>query len=137
MSSARASKMSGSAGNQSISWLVSQGRTRGAGHAISAWPVTDAASREIRVLAIQNLGVPRLGNDIGVNLRPVLNLLDILIVRIRQPLGFGRIGQLEITQNVTDRASTELGKCALCFIGEDEVEQQLCQVAFRGVVFVD
>src|SRR5215213_3794653 len=128
MSRANASRMSGSAGNQSTSCFFSQGRTRGTGHAGMAWPVADTASREIRVLAIQNLGVPGLGNGVGVNPRPVLNLFDILVVGVRQPLGLGGSGQLEITQNVADRASAELGKGGLCFVGKDEVEQELRQV---------
>ncbi len=74
---------------------------------------------------------------IGVDLAPVLHLLDIAVVGVRQPLGLRLVGKLEIAEDVADGAGAELGEGGLRLIGLDEVEQELGEIALGGVVSVD
>src|SRR5438067_235882 len=88
MSSARASRMSGMAGSHAASHPLT---TRPTGRAGGRTRAAGALRTDVEVLTLagQHLAVPGLGDLLRVDLGPILHLLDVLVLVVRQPLRLG------------------------------------------------
>src|SRR5438067_1065118 len=125
MSRANASSMSGMAGSQAATRRVQSPRSNvqsrwrdsslGLGVACTLDTVTplDLGPWTLGfglVSAGQHLAIPELADLLGVDLGPVLDLLDVLVLGIRQPLRLGVVRQLQVAQHRADRAGAEAGE---------------------------